>query len=88
MWREYIEYHTDEPAATFEQSKRTRRTPWVDSLKAALCRYFGYDPMTFDDVPLHQATIDYSALAELEGSATVINASISDMRRLQTVGRG
>jgi hypothetical protein len=81
-WAEYVDYHQDEPAAVFESSDKARRTPLLDAMKAALCRYSNYDPMTFDEVPLSQAKRDYCSLAELEGTATVVNMSLSQARSL------
>lgn len=81
-WNDYVEYHRDEPAASFD-SGNAAKTPWLDAMKATLCARMGYNPERFDSVRLSDATRDYAAIAESSGFATLAKMSVSQSQELK-----
>lgn len=79
VWREFIEYHTEEPFAVQRdlggtrkaETKRPINTPWLSHIRAYLLSKCGYRPCDMDDAPLGRGILDYFATLEIEGAVSV-----------------
>lgn len=83
IWADYVEHHLDEPMATTKGQGGELRSPWLAHLRSVCCGECGYDPATFDNTTLAQATIDYHAFAEREGRSTLMPNTVSQIRQLR-----